>query len=182
MATVTAFTALSIADAYRRFLPGRVDDIVLCGGGARNATLAAMLARALAPAKVLPMDELGIDADAKEAVSFAILAAATYSGPARQRARGDGGQAARGARQDRAGAAEITSSLIALHERQVQGLDDVALGRELVRDIAAKSCGGDCPADAGVVQFLRVVHVVAAGVACRCESGRSTGYSRGSSG
>jgi anhydro-N-acetylmuramic acid kinase len=80
VATVTAFTARSIADAYRRFLPGHVDDVVLCGGGARNATLAAMLARALAPAKVMAMDKLGIDADAKEAVSFAILAAATFLG------------------------------------------------------------------------------------------------------
>jgi anhydro-N-acetylmuramic acid kinase len=80
VATVTAFTARSIADAYRRFLPGQVDDVVLCGGGARNATLTAMLAGALAPAKVMPMDELGIDADAKEAVSFAILAVATYLG------------------------------------------------------------------------------------------------------
>jgi anhydro-N-acetylmuramic acid kinase len=78
VATVTAFTARSIADAYRRFLPGQVDDVVLCGGGARNATLTAMLAGALAPAKVMPMDELGINADAKEAISFAILATTTY--------------------------------------------------------------------------------------------------------
>jgi anhydro-N-acetylmuramic acid kinase len=80
VATVTAFTARSIADAYRRFLPGKVDDVVVCGGGARNATLTAMLARSLAPAKVMPMDDLGINADAKEAISFAILAAATYMG------------------------------------------------------------------------------------------------------
>jgi anhydro-N-acetylmuramic acid kinase len=80
VATVTAFTARSIADAYRRFLPGQVDDVVVCGGGSRNATLMALLARSLAPAKVMAMDELGINADAKEAVSFAILAAATYLG------------------------------------------------------------------------------------------------------
>ena len=80
VATVTAFTVRSIADAYRRFLPGQVDDVVVCGGGSRNATLMSLLARALAPAKVMAMDELGINADAKEAVSFAILAAATYLG------------------------------------------------------------------------------------------------------
>jgi len=80
LATVTAFTARSIADAYRRHLPAPVDEIILCGGGARNRTLVRMLEEAVAPAKVLRTDDLGIDADAKEAVSFAILAYATLLG------------------------------------------------------------------------------------------------------
>ena len=79
LATVTAFTAASIADAYRRFLPG-VEEVILCGGGARNGTLVGMLARELPQARVRPMDELGISADAKEAISFAILAEATVRG------------------------------------------------------------------------------------------------------
>jgi anhydro-N-acetylmuramic acid kinase len=82
LATVTALTAASIADAYGRFLPARPDEVVLCGGGARNRTLVEMLRRALAPAKVGPSDELGVSADAKEAVSFAVLAAATIRGRA----------------------------------------------------------------------------------------------------
>ncbi|MCX5669898.1 MAG: anhydro-N-acetylmuramic acid kinase, partial [Planctomycetota bacterium] len=80
LATVTAFTARSIADAYRRHLPAPVDEIILCGGGARNRTLVRMLEEAAAPAKVLRTDDLGINADAKEAVSFAILAYATLLG------------------------------------------------------------------------------------------------------
>lgn len=87
LATATAFTALSIAQAYRRFLPAEAWkggenalEVILCGGGARNATLVAMLGRELAPLRVAPMDEWGIDADAKEAVSFAILAYATVHG------------------------------------------------------------------------------------------------------
>jgi len=80
LATVTAFTAKSIVRAYEPFLPGRVDDIVLCGGGARNATLVRLLADAVAPARVMLTDDLGIDADAKEAVSFAILAYETICG------------------------------------------------------------------------------------------------------
>ena len=80
LATVTAFTARSIAEAYRRFLPGPVDEVVLCGGGARNETLVRMLRSELRAAKVFVMDELGISADAKEAVSFAILAAETVRG------------------------------------------------------------------------------------------------------
>jgi anhydro-N-acetylmuramic acid kinase len=80
LATVTAFTARSIAAAYRRFLPGRVDEVILCGGGARNATLVKFLAEAVAPAAVMTTDRLGINADAKEAVSFAILAHETILG------------------------------------------------------------------------------------------------------
>ena len=82
VATVTAWTAEAIADAYRRFLPRFPDEVILSGGGARNATLLARLAEALAPARVRLSDELGIDADAKEAVSFAVLAWATVRGQA----------------------------------------------------------------------------------------------------
>ena len=80
LATATAFTARSVADAYRRFLPGAVDEAILCGGGTRNPTLVKMLRKALAPAKVLATDDLGIPADAKEAVSFALLAVRTLRG------------------------------------------------------------------------------------------------------
>ena len=80
MATVTAFTAASIAEAYRRFLPAMPDEVIICGGGARNRTLLARLRESLRPARVAPMDEFGLDARAKEAVSFAILAYATVHG------------------------------------------------------------------------------------------------------
>ena len=80
VATVTAFTACSIADAYRRFLPAPIDQVLLCGGGARNPTLVEMLRRRLDPAEVMLTDGFGISADAKEAVSFAILACATIRG------------------------------------------------------------------------------------------------------
>jgi len=80
-ATATALTARSIGRAYRR-LPGTVDEVILCGGGARNPALVELLREALAPTAVRIMDELGVDADAKEAVSFAILAAATIRGQA----------------------------------------------------------------------------------------------------
>ena len=82
LATVTAFTACSIADAYRRFLPAAPDEVILCGGGARNRTLARLLQQRLHPAKVTTTDEFGIPADAKEAVSFAILAERTIRGAA----------------------------------------------------------------------------------------------------
>jgi len=80
LATVTAFTAESIARAYADFLPGRVDEVILCGGGPRNRTLVRMLQERLAPAPVTGMERYGIHPDAKEAVSFAILAWAAVRG------------------------------------------------------------------------------------------------------
>jgi len=82
VATATALTAASIADAYRRFLPAGIDEVIVSGGGARNPVLMNMLAGRLAPAKVRISDELGLDADAKEAVAFAVLAAETIRGHA----------------------------------------------------------------------------------------------------
>jgi anhydro-N-acetylmuramic acid kinase len=79
-ATVTAFTAKSIAQAYHRFLPVLPDEIILCGGGSRNNTLVEMLQDELTNAKMRTTDDFGINVDAKEAVSFAILAWATIKG------------------------------------------------------------------------------------------------------
>jgi len=80
VATVTAFTAVSIAGAYRRFLPQMPDEVVLCGGGAHNSTLIEMLRSELPEVKMLTTGDLGISVDAREAVSFAILARATIKG------------------------------------------------------------------------------------------------------
>ena len=82
VATVTALTVRSIADAYRRFLKGPVDEVILCGGGARNRTMVTMLADVLAPARVRLSDELGVNADAREAIAFAVLARETLRGAA----------------------------------------------------------------------------------------------------
>lgn len=73
IATVTAFTARSIADAYRRFL-GPVDEVIVGGGGARNPTLLRLLAAALPEARVMTHEAVGINSDAKEAIAFALLA------------------------------------------------------------------------------------------------------------
>ncbi|MCW5881602.1 MAG: anhydro-N-acetylmuramic acid kinase [Anaerolineae bacterium] len=73
VATVTKLTAVSIADAYTRYV-GAVDEVVLCGGGADNPTLVRMIGAALPGARVLRSDDLGVPADAKEAIAFAVLA------------------------------------------------------------------------------------------------------------
>lgn len=80
VATVTAFTAQSIIDACHRFLPSLPDEMIVCGGGARNKTLLLLLQKELTDSRVCVMKEFGINPDAKEAISFAILAYATIMG------------------------------------------------------------------------------------------------------
>jgi anhydro-N-acetylmuramic acid kinase len=74
VATATAFTAQSIADAYGRFMPEPVTEVLLSGGGSKNATLKRMIAQHLAPLTIRTFDERFFDAEAKEAVAFALLA------------------------------------------------------------------------------------------------------------
>jgi anhydro-N-acetylmuramic acid kinase len=81
MATLTRFTALSVRDAYRRFVLPTASprEVILTGGGTMNGFLVELLRDALAPLTVRLIDELGIPARAKEAVSFAVLANETLS-------------------------------------------------------------------------------------------------------
>ena len=75
--TATIFTALSIADAFHRWvLPrAKVQQLIISGGGARNPLIVAQLSAALAGIEeILPSDALGIPGDAKEAFAFALLA------------------------------------------------------------------------------------------------------------
>ena len=74
VATATALTARSIGDAYRRFMPEPVDEVLVSGGGAKNAALVDMLAAAVAPKRLRRFDEVYFDGEAKEAVAFALLA------------------------------------------------------------------------------------------------------------
>lgn len=82
VATATALTAASCADAYRRFLArrGRLDEVLLCGGGAANRTLVGMLRRMLPRAVVRATADVGVPTQAVEAVAFALLAVAAAFG------------------------------------------------------------------------------------------------------
>jgi len=99
VATATALTARSIADAVNRFVIPKISttgkrsekwgtqyrftfkEMILSGGGARNATLVGMLAQQLAPfgMGVRFSDEYGLPSEAKEAVAFAVLAYETWN-------------------------------------------------------------------------------------------------------
>jgi anhydro-N-acetylmuramic acid kinase len=74
IATATALTARSIADAYRRFMPEPVTEVLVSGGGAKNRALLDMLQSLVSPLPVRRFDEVFFDGEAKECVAFALLA------------------------------------------------------------------------------------------------------------
>jgi anhydro-N-acetylmuramic acid kinase len=75
LATAVRLSVRAIEDAVTRFLPAPgVDEIFVTGGGARNRAMMGELERAMGNVPVAPIDALGIPAEAKEAVDFALLA------------------------------------------------------------------------------------------------------------
>jgi anhydro-N-acetylmuramic acid kinase len=87
VATATALTARSIADAVRRLLPkrssvrkGAFGEMVVSGGGAKNARLMAILSGEIERLglRLRFSDEFGLPSEAKEAVAFALLAYETW--------------------------------------------------------------------------------------------------------
>jgi anhydro-N-acetylmuramic acid kinase len=57
-----------------------VDELIVSGGGAKNAAIMKALRAAFPGSAVQVLDEFGISAQAKEAICFAILANETISG------------------------------------------------------------------------------------------------------
>ena len=80
LASLTRFVAEAVADGIRRYVPERVDEVLVSGGGARNRALMVALTETLSPLAVRSLEEVGMDPDAKEAVAFAILANETLFG------------------------------------------------------------------------------------------------------
>jgi anhydro-N-acetylmuramic acid kinase len=80
LATLTELTAASITHSYRTFLPEMPQQVFLCGGGSRNGYLKQRLQLLLASIPVLTTDEVGLSADFKEAIAFAVLAYWRYLG------------------------------------------------------------------------------------------------------
>jgi anhydro-N-acetylmuramic acid kinase len=88
VATATALSAKSIADALRRYTRQHsatarrqvFQEMILSGGGTKNSALVAMLTSELAPlgVRLRFSDEFGLPSAAKEAVAFAVLAHETW--------------------------------------------------------------------------------------------------------
>jgi anhydro-N-acetylmuramic acid kinase len=84
IATATALTARSIADAVARFavprFKGKKIEMIVSGGGTKNRMLMRMLAAQLAPLKIRlkTSADFGLPPEAKEAAAFAVLAYATW--------------------------------------------------------------------------------------------------------
>ncbi len=88
IATATRFTAMSLALAYGVFLTAKskryppMNEIILCGGGAKNKTLVRELAQCVsfdghfARTQIGTTNDYGVAIQAKEGLSFAMLAAA----------------------------------------------------------------------------------------------------------
>jgi len=84
IATATALTAASMAQALKRFVlrPGKYHDWVVSGGGTQNATLMGMLEQEALRLglRLRHSDDFGIPSQAKESVAFALLAYQTWNG------------------------------------------------------------------------------------------------------
>ncbi|MCI0695905.1 anhydro-N-acetylmuramic acid kinase [candidate division KSB1 bacterium] len=82
LATATALTAETIAREAQHLEKrlGKLDELIVSGGGMHNRTLMAMLQKRFAPAKVTTTDDYGLPGDAKEAILFAVLANETVGG------------------------------------------------------------------------------------------------------
>ena len=90
IATATAFTSKTVADAFARFCkphaerlaPSSKIELIVAGGGVHNGTLMRMLAEDLASENVhvRTIDQSGVPAAAKEAAAFALLGWLTWHG------------------------------------------------------------------------------------------------------
>ncbi|MCP4365241.1 MAG: anhydro-N-acetylmuramic acid kinase [Planctomycetes bacterium] len=82
LATATAFTARSIAQGYKDFIMPvhEISEVVLCGGGSMNHTLVGFTKKLLGNIPVRMMEDFGIPSQAKEPLSFAVLANETICG------------------------------------------------------------------------------------------------------
>jgi anhydro-N-acetylmuramic acid kinase len=81
VATLTALTVRTVADAVRRHAPAATR-LVVGGGGAHNLAMLDGLSALLAGVRVVTTATFGIDPDAKEAIAFAILGREALAGRA----------------------------------------------------------------------------------------------------
>jgi anhydro-N-acetylmuramic acid kinase len=76
IATLTAFTVEAIAYNYEKFYPKgyELQEVILGGGGTHNKTMVEWLKKRLHPINVKTHEDFGIPNDAREAITWAVLA------------------------------------------------------------------------------------------------------------
>ncbi len=82
--TATVLTAVTICDAFRRWILPRaqIHQLIVSGGGARNPLMIAQLQAGLPRIEIVGARQFGVNEDAKEAFAFAVLAYETWHGRA----------------------------------------------------------------------------------------------------
>ncbi len=80
VATLTYFTAYTIRESYRIFIPYKISEIIVSGGGALNDTLMAHLSNLFWPIPVRSIEPWGIPAQSKEPIAFSFLALRALEG------------------------------------------------------------------------------------------------------
>ncbi len=77
---VATLTELTVRTVARDVATAGVDTLVVSGGGCRNPVMMAGLRRALPDVRIIRSDELGVPADEKEAIAFALIGWCTVHG------------------------------------------------------------------------------------------------------
>ncbi|HID15560.1 MAG TPA: anhydro-N-acetylmuramic acid kinase, partial [Candidatus Atribacteria bacterium] len=82
VATSTYFTVESIAINYEKFVftKGRIDEVILGGGGVHNKTLIKMLKKRLSNLNILTHEDFGIPSVAREGLTWAVIGDETMFG------------------------------------------------------------------------------------------------------
>lgn len=78
--TAVEITAAGVARGVEQSGAGIPDEVIVSGGGAKNAALLDAIRARLPKSVVRTSDELGVPSEAKEAMAFAFLAAETLAG------------------------------------------------------------------------------------------------------
>jgi anhydro-N-acetylmuramic acid kinase len=80
IATATALTAASVVESVERFVRPKmpVDELIVSGGGVHNPVLLGQIQALMPDVALATSSDFGIDADAKEAIAFAVLAFETW--------------------------------------------------------------------------------------------------------